>query len=128
MTGLYFYDNRVLDYAWRLQPSKRGELEITDINEIYLNQGDLDVILLGQGFTWIDTGTHDSLNDATNYIRSVESHQHRKIGCVEEIAYLKGWITYEEALKLADDYNNQYGDYIRDIVNGKYKEDLFYYL
>lgn len=128
VTGLYFYDNRVLDYAWRLQPSKRGELEITDINEIYLNQGDLDVILLGQGFTWIDTGTHDSLNDATNYIRSVESHQHRKIGCVEEIAYLKGWITYEEALKLADDYNNQYGDYIRDIVNGKYKEDLFYYL
>ena len=128
VTGLYFYDNRVLDYAWRLQPSKRGELEITDINEIYLNQGDLDVILLGQGFTWIDTGTHDSLNDATNYIRSVESHQHRKLGCVEEIAYLKGWITYEEALKLADDYNNQYGDYIRDIVNGKYKEDLFYYL
>ena len=128
VTGLYFYDNRVLDYAWRLQPSKRGELEITDINEIYLNQGDLDVILLGQGFTWIDTGTHDSLNDATNCIRSVESHQHRKIGCVEEIAYLKGWITYEEALKLADDYNNQYGDYIRDIVNGKYKEDLFYYL
>ena len=128
VTGLYFYDNRVLDYAWRLQPSKRGELEITDINEIYLNQGDLDVILLGQGFTWIDTGTHDSLNDATNYIRSVESHQHRKIGCVEEIAYLKGWITYEEALKLADEYNNQYGDYIRDIVNGKYKEDLFYYL
>lgn len=128
VTGLYFYDNRVLDYAWRLQPSKRGELEITDINEIYLNQGDLDVILLGQGFTWIDTGTHDSLNDATNYIRSVESHQHRKIGCVEEIAYLKGWITYEEALKLADDYNNQYGDYIRDIVNGKFKEDLFYYL
>ena len=128
VTGLYFYDNRVLDYAWRLQPSKRGELEITDINEIYLNQGDLDVILLGQGFTWIDTGTHDSLNDATNYIRSVESHQHRKIGCVEEIAYLKGWISYEEALKLADDYNNQYGDYIRDIVNGKYKEDLFYYL
>ena len=128
VTGLYFYDNRVLDYAWRLQPSKRGELEITDINEIYLNQGDLDVILLGQGFTWIDTGTHDSLNDATNYIRSVESHQHRKIGCVEEIAYLKGWITYEEALKLADEYNNQYGDYIRDIVNGTYKEDLFYYL
>ena len=128
VTGLYFYDNRVLDYAWRLQPSKRGELEITDINEIYLNQGDLDVILLGQGFTWIDTGTHDSLNDATNYIRSVESHQHRKIGCVEEIAYLKGWITYEQALKLANDYDNQYGEYIRDIVNGKYKEDLFYYL
>ena len=128
VTGLYFYDNRVLEYAWKLQPSRRGELEITDINEIYLNQGDLDVILLGQGFTWIDTGTHDSLNEATNYVRSVENHQHRKIGCIEEIAYLKGWISYDQAMQLAKDYDNQYGDYIRDVINGKYKEELFYYL
>lgn len=128
VTGLYFYDNRVLDYAWRLKPSKRGELEITDINEIYLRQGDLDVILLGQGFTWMDTGTHDSLIEATNYVRSVENHQHRKIGCIEEVAYLKGWISYEEAMKLANEYNNQYGNYLRDVINGKYQEDLFYYL
>ena len=80
VTGLYFYDNRVVDYARNLQPSARGELEITDLNRIYLEQGELNVELLGQGFTWLDTGTHESLVDATNFVKTVEQHQHRKIG------------------------------------------------
>ena len=85
VTGLYFYDNRVVNYAKELKPSARGELEITDLNRIYLEQGDLNVELLGQGFTWLDTGTHESLVDATNFVKTMESHQHRKIGCLEEI-------------------------------------------
>ena len=93
VTGLYFYDNRVVEYAKNLKPSARGELEITDLNRIYLNQGELHVELLGQGFTWMDTGTHESLVDATNFVKTVEQHQHRKIGCLEEIAYLNGWIS-----------------------------------
>ena len=89
VTGLYFYDNKVVEYAKNLKPSKRGELEITDLNRIYLEDGELDVELLGQGFTWLDTGTHESLVDATNFVKTVETHQHRKIACLEEIAYLK---------------------------------------
>lgn len=86
VTGLYFYDNHVVEYAKNLKPSARGELEITDLNRIYLEQGALHVELLGQGFTWLDTGTHESLVDATNFIKTMETHQHRKIGCLEEIA------------------------------------------
>ena len=82
VTGLYFYDNKVVEYAKKLAPSARGELEITDLNRIYLEDGKLEVELLGQGFTWLDTGTHESLVDATNFVRTVESHQHRKIGCL----------------------------------------------
>ncbi len=93
VTGLYFYDNRVVEYAKSLKPSARGELEITDLNRIYLENGELDVTLLGQGFTWLDTGTHESLVEATNFVKTVETHQHRKIACLEEIAYLNGWIT-----------------------------------
>ena len=85
VTGLYFYDNRVVKYAKDLKPSARGELEITDLNRIYLEQGELNVELLGQGFTWLDTGTHESLVDATNFVKTVETHQHRKIACLEEI-------------------------------------------
>jgi glucose-1-phosphate thymidylyltransferase len=92
VTGLYFYDNKVVEYAKALKPSARGELEITDLNRIYLEQGKLDVKLLGQGFTWLDTGTHDSLVEATNFVYTIETHQHRKIACLEEIAYLNGWI------------------------------------
>ena len=90
VTGLYFYDNRVVEYAKALKPSARGELEITDLNKIYLQNGELEVTLLGQGFTWLDTGTHESLVDATNFVKTVETHQHRKIACLEEIAYLRG--------------------------------------
>ena len=100
VTGLYFYDNRVVEYAKNLKPSARGELEITDLNRIYLEKGELNVELLGQGFTWLDTGTHESLVEATNFVKTMESHQHRKIGCLEEIAYLNGWITKDDVLKV----------------------------
>ena len=100
VTGLYFYDNRVVEYAKNLKPSARGELEITDLNRIYLEEGNLNVELLGQGFTWLDTGTHESLVDATNFVKTIEQHQHRKIACLEEIGYLNGWISKEEVLKV----------------------------
>jgi glucose-1-phosphate thymidylyltransferase len=121
VTGLYFYDNRVVEYAKGLKPSKRKELEITDLNRIYLEQGELNVELLGQGFTWLDTGTHESLVDATNFVKTVETHQHRKIGCLEEIAYLNGWITKEDVLKVYEVLKkNQYGQYLKDVLDGKY--------
>lgn len=120
VTGLYFYDNRVVEYAKGLKPSKRGELEITDLNRIYLEQGELNVELLGQGFTWLDTGTHESLVEATNFVKTVESHQNRKIGCLEDIAYINGWITREEVEKVIAAYRNQYGQYLRDVLDGKY--------
>ena len=121
VTGLYFYDNHVVEYAKNLKPSARGELEITDLNRIYLEQGALHVELLGQGFTWLDTGTHESLVDATNFIKTMETHQHRKIGCLEEIAYLNGWISKDEVLKVYEVLKkNQYGQYLMDVMNGKY--------
>ena len=121
VTGLYFYDNRVVEYARNLQPSARGELEITDLNRIYLELGALHVELLGQGFTWLDTGTHESLVDATNFIKTVETHQHRKIGCLEEIAYLNGWISREDVLRVYEVMKkNQYGQYLKDVLDGKY--------
>lgn len=121
VTGLYFYDNRVVKYAKSLKPSKRNELEITDLNRIYLEQGELNVELLGQGFTWLDTGTHESLVDATNFVKTVETHQHRKIGCLEEIAYLNGWITKEDVMKVYEVLKkNQYGQYLKDVLDGKY--------
>lgn len=121
VTGLYFYDNRVLDYAKNLKPSKRGELEITDLNRIYLESGELNVELLGQGFTWLDTGTHESLVDATNFVRTVETHQHRKIACIEEIAFQNGWMSREQLEKTYETYKkNQYGAYLKDILDGKY--------
>lgn len=122
VTGLYFYDNRVVDFAKKLKPSPRDELEITDINRMYLELGELDVQVLGQGFTWLDTGTHESLVDATNFVRTVETHQHRKIGCPEEIAYLKGWISREQLLKSIEPLKkNRYGMYLSDVLNGKYQ-------
>lgn len=126
VTGLYFYDNRVVNYAKELKPSARGELEITDLNRIYLEQGELNVELLGQGFTWLDTGTHESLVDATNFVKTMESHQHRKIGCLEEIAYLNGWISKEEVMKVYEILKkNQYGQYLKDVLDGKYMDGLY---
>lgn len=121
VTGLYFYDNRVVEYAKSLKPSPRGELEITDLNKIYLEQGALNVTLLGQGFTWLDTGTHESLVEATNFVKTVEQHQHRKIACLEEIAYRNGWISREELLLACETLKkNQYGQYLLDVLDGKY--------
>ena len=121
VTGLYFYDNRVAEYARNLKPSARGELEITDLNRIYLEDGKLEVELLGQGFTWLDTGTHESLVDATNFVRTMESHQHRKLGCLEEIAYLNRWITKDQLLENIEPLKkNQYGQYLLDVLAGKF--------
>ena len=123
VTGLYFYDNRVVDYAKNLKPSKRGELEITDLNRIYLENGELDVALLGKGFTWLDTGTQESLVDATNFVYTVETHEHRKIACPEEIAYKNGWISREKVLEAYELYKkNEYGKYLKDVLDGKYIE------
>lgn len=125
VTGLYFYDNRVVEYARNLKPSARGELEITDLNRIYLETGNLNVELLGQGFTWLDTGTHESLVDATNFVKTMETHQHRKIACLEEIAYLNGWISKEDVLKVYEVLKkNQYGQYLKDVLDGKYMDIL----
>ena len=120
VTGLYFYDNRVVEYAKKLKPSKRGELEITDLNRIYLKNGELNVELLGQGFTWLDTGTHESLVEATNFIMTVENHQNRKIGCLEDIAYINGWISREQVESVIKTCKNQYGRYLQDVLDGKY--------
>ena len=125
VTGLYFYDNKVVEYAKGLTPSARGELEITDLNRIYLENNTLDVELLGQGFTWLDTGTHESLVDATNFVKTVETHQHRKIACLEEIAYLNGWISKEDVMAVYEVLKkNQYGQYLKDVLDGKYLDVL----
>lgn len=125
VTGLYFYDNRVVKYAKNLKPSARGELEITDLNRIYLQQDELNVELLGQGFTWLDTGTHESLVDATNFVKTIETNQHRKIACLEEIAYLNGWISEADVLEVYEVLKkNQYGQYLKDVLDGKYMDVL----
>ena len=121
VTGLYFYDNKVVEYAKNLKPSARGELEITDLNRIYLEEGRLNVEVLGRGYTWLDTGTHESLFDAGNFIKTIEQHQHRKVGCLEDIAYNNGWIgreAVEEAIRIMG--KSQYGQYLKDILDGKY--------
>lgn len=121
VTGLYFYDNKVVEYAKNLKPSPRGELEITDLNRIYLEDSSLNVELLGQGFTWLDTGTHESLVEATNFVKTIETHQHRKIACLEEIGYLNGWIGKDQLLTDIEPLKkNQYGQYLMDVMNGKY--------
>lgn len=126
VTGLYFYDNKVVEYVKNQKPSARGELEITDLNKVYLEKGNLHVEVLGQGFTWLDTGTMDSLLDAGNFIRTVETHQHRKVGCIEEIAYLNGWINKEQVLQLCESMKkNEYGQYLQDVVDGKFVNGLF---
>ena len=121
VTGLYFYDRHVVEYAKSLKPSSRGELEITDLNRIYLEQDALNVTLLGDGFTWLDTGTHESLVDATNFVKTIEEHQHRKIACLEEIAYDNGWIDADELADIYEIYKkNQYGAYLKKIMERKF--------
>jgi glucose-1-phosphate thymidylyltransferase len=125
VTGLYFYDEKVVEYAKALKPSARGEYEITDLNRIYLEEERLHVELLGQGFTWLDTGTHESLVDATNFVKTMEQHQHRKIACLEEIAYLNKWITRDDVLMTYETMKkNQYGQYLKDVLDGKYIDEL----
>ena len=120
VTGLYFYDNRVVDYAKSLEPSKRGELEITDINQIYLANGDLDVKLMGRGFAWLDTGTVDSLYEASSFIKTVERLQGIKISAPEEIAYNMRWISKKALLSTAGKYGNSaYGQHLRRVAEGK---------
>ncbi|MEH6559619.1 MAG: glucose-1-phosphate thymidylyltransferase RfbA [Oceanicoccus sp.] len=114
VTGLYFYDNRVVDFAKRLRPSGRGELEITDLNKMYLERGDLRLEDLGRGSAWLDTGTHDSLLEAANYIETINKRQGLMILCPEEIAYHNSWISTEDLLELADKYKKtHYGKYLQ---------------
>lgn len=118
VTGLYFYSNDVIQKAKGLKPSKRGELEITDLNKLYLNKTKLSVELLGRGFAWLDTGTHESLLQASNYVSTIEQRQGLKIACIEEIAYKKGFISKEQLIKLGEELNkNQYGQYLLKIAN-----------
>lgn len=125
VTGLYFYDNQVIEFAKKLKPSKRGEFEITDLNNIYLQNERLQVEVLGQGYTWLDTGTHESLVEATNFVRTVETHQRRKLACLEEIAFMNGWISREELLVAYEEVkHNQYGSYLKDILDGKYLDSI----
>jgi glucose-1-phosphate thymidylyltransferase len=115
--GLYFYDNDVITIAEKVRPSARGELEITDVNNEYLRRGDLKVQPLGRGFCWLDTGTHESLQQASSYVEAVQARQGLKIACIEEIAYQMGYISLDQLLELADDMlKNQYGQYIVEVV------------
>ena len=118
VTGLYIYDNKVVEYAKNLKPSPRGELEITDINNIYLKKGNLRTEILGRGFAWLDTGTHQSLLRAGQYVQTIEENQGIKIACLEEVAYRMGFLTKEEILEQVKDYkNNEYYNYIKEIIS-----------
>jgi len=119
VTGLYFYDNNVVEIAKNIKPSHRGELEITDVNVAYLERGDLNVELLGRGFAWLDTGTHDSLLEASQFVQTVEHRQGFKVACLEEIAYMQGWLSKDELLDQAEKLKKTgYGQYLFNIANG----------
>ncbi len=121
VTGLYFYDNDVIEIAKNITPSERGELEITDVNLAYLNRGDLKVSLLGRGFAWLDTGTHDSLLEAGQFVQTVEHRQGFKIACLEEIAYRQEWITQEDLIKSGNALKKTgYGQYLLKVAAGDY--------
>ena len=119
ITGLYFYDNDVIEIAKSIKPSARGELEITDINNVYLERGDLNVSLLGRGFAWLDTGTHDTLLEASQFVQTVEHRQGLKVACLEEIAYQRGWICEQRLQKQASAlHKTGYGQYLQKVVEG----------
>lgn len=120
VTGLYFYDNRVCDFAKEVKPSARGELEITDLNRMYLEDGSLNVITLGRGYAWLDTGTIDSLSDASEFVRVIENRQGIQIAALEEVAYINGWITREKLVEAAKTYGkSNYGAHLMKVAEGK---------
>ena len=122
VTGLYFYDNRVCELAKKVKPSARGELEITDLNKMYLEEGSLNVEILSRGFAWLDTGTMDALYESAEFVKVVEDRQGIMISAVEEIAYINGWITKEKLLESADKYGKSpYGQHLRNVAEGKFK-------
>lgn len=118
VTGLYFYDNQACDIAQEIKPSSRGELEITDLNLYYLKQNQLNVEIMGRGFAWLDTGTHDSLLEASSFISTIQKRQGLQVSCPEEIAFKKGWITADQLLMIADSMkHNDYGSYLMSLIN-----------
>lgn len=122
VTGLYFYDNRVVEMAKKVKPSPRGELEITDLNRMYLEDGSLNVVTLGRGFAWLDTGTMDALSEAAEFVKVVENRQGVQISAVEEIAYTNGWIDKEKLLESAEKYGKSpYGEHLRKVAEGKFR-------
>lgn len=119
VTGLYFYDNRVVEFAKQVKPSARGELEITTLNEMYLNDGSLNVQLLGRGFAWLDTGTHASLHEASSFVRTIQNIQNLQVACLEEIAWRNGWLSSEQVETLAKPMSkNEYGQYLLRLIKG----------
>lgn len=122
ITGLYFYDNRVVDFAKKIKPSQRGELEITDLNRLYLEQGDLNVQIMGRGFAWLDTGTMESLLDASNFIQITETRQSLMISVPEEIAFINGWIDRNGLIAASEKYGKSpYGQYLKKVAEGRYR-------
>lgn len=117
VTGLYFYDSQVVELAKKIKPSERGEFEITSLNQLYLENGELNVEILGRGFAWLDTGTHDSLQEATSFIRAIENRQHLKVACLEEIALSKNWVTKDRLRQYSKEYfNGSYGEYLQTLL------------